>query len=183
MRFPQGTVSAADHPDPSLEEMMKVKDIMTEGPACCTGQDTLERAAHLMEEYDCGCIPVVDGADNNFVVGVVTDRDIAIRGIAHGLNAGTRVQDIMTEGVCCCSSDADVRDVEQLMASRQIRRVVVVDDDGCCVGMVAQADLARAAENRRDVTDEEVGRVVQAVSDTANDNRRPRDRDRGEGRS
>lgn len=147
---------------------MKVSDIMTPDPACCGPDDTIKRAAHLMEEHDCGCIPVVESTARQTVVGVVTDRDIAVRGVGYGMKASTLVRNIMTEDACCCSADADVREVEKLMADRQIRRVVVVDDAGCCVGIVAQADLARAAERGDDVSDEEVGRVVERISEPPN---------------
>ena len=152
---------------------MKVRDIMTQDPACCSSRDTLEKAAHLMEEFDCGCIPVVEDGEDNVVIGVITDRDIAVRAVGHGLKGDTPVAEVMTEEVCCCSADADLGTVEQLMADRQIRRIVVVDDGGCCVGMVAQADLARAAESNRDVTDEEVGRIVERISEPANESWRP----------
>lgn len=146
---------------------MKAREIMTTGPACCTPNDTIEKAAELMETYDCGCIPVVHASDNARVIGVITDRDIAVRGVGHGLGTRTQVGKLMTESPYCCTSDADLRDVEQIMSDRQVRRVVVVDNDGCCVGMVAQADLARAAESGTEVSDEEVGRVVEKISEPA----------------
>jgi CBS domain-containing protein len=146
---------------------MKAREIMTTGPACCTPSDTIERAAELMETYDCGCIPVVQASDNARVIGVITDRDIAVRGVGHSLGASTRVSELMTESPYCCTSDADLRAVEQIMSDRQVRRVVIVDDDGCCVGILAQADLARAAESGTEVSDDEVGRVVEKISEPA----------------
>jgi CBS domain-containing protein len=152
---------------------MKVSDIMTREPACCTPDDTMKQAAHLMEENDCGCIPIVASGDDNRVIGVVTDRDIAVRGVGRGMKANAQVRDVMTGNVCSCSDDADVSEVERLMAEHQIRRVVVVDNGGRCVGMVAQADLARAAEQGRDVSAEEIGRVVERISEPANDSWQP----------
>ncbi|MGQ0815144.1 MAG: CBS domain-containing protein [Gemmatimonadota bacterium] len=149
---------------------MKARDIMTANPACCTPDDTVERAAHLMEENDCGCIPVVEGSQSNCVIGVITDRDIAVRGVGHGRSPDVRVADLMTDSPYCCSADSDVRDIEGLMSDRQVRRVVIVDEDGCCVGIVAQADLARAAEEGREVSDEEVGRVVEKISEPSRSN-------------
>jgi CBS domain-containing protein len=144
---------------------MKARDIMTADPACCTGDDTIGDAAQLMEQHDCGCIPVVQDRGDNSVIGVITDRDIAVRAVGQGRASDTRVSEVMTASPFCCSADDDLRQVEDVMANRQVRRVVVVDDAGCCVGIVAQADLARAAETSRDVSDEEVGRVVERISE------------------
>jgi CBS domain-containing protein len=146
---------------------MKARELMTTDPACCSADDPVQRVAQLMAEKDCGCIPVVaDGTDGR-VLGVITDRDIAVRGVAKGKGPDARVRDLMTPDPFCCSLDADVKDVERVMAERQVRRVVVVDDAGCCVGVIAQADLARAAERQRDVSDVEVARVVERISEPA----------------
>jgi CBS domain-containing protein len=142
---------------------MKARDIMTAQPACCGPTDRVQRAAQLMEQNDCGCIPVV--TDDNSVIGVITDRDIAIRGVAHGHRSDSRVDELMTPSPYCCSVDADLRAVEDVMSDRQVRRVVIVDDDNCCVGIIAQADLARAAHRTDEVSDAEVGRVVENVSE------------------
>lgn len=146
---------------------MHARELMTPQPACCTPADTIGRAAQLMEQNDCGCIPVLHASDDSRVVGVITDRDIAVRGVAHDRSSDTEVRDLMTSSPCCCSADADVSEVERLMADRQVRRVVVVDDQGCCVGIVAQADIALAAERSPEVSDEEVGRVVERISEPA----------------
>lgn len=143
---------------------MKAQDLMTANPACCTPEDSAERAAQLMEDNDCGCIPVVADRNNSRIVGVITDRDIAIRGVAKGRGPDSRVRDLMTQEPFCCSADADIKDVERVMAERQVRRVFVVDHGRNCVGVIAQADLARAAERRKDVSDLEVARVVERIS-------------------
>ena len=149
---------------------MKAEEIMTRDPACCTPDDTAQEAARLMVENDCGCLPVVEDTETERVVGVVTDRDLAARGLAEGKGADTPVRELMSGNPSCCTPDADVEEVERIMAERQVRRVPVVDVQGCCVGMVAQADLARAG---RGVSDREVGRVVENVS-------QPTDRPGGE---
>jgi CBS domain-containing protein len=95
-------------------------------------------------------------------VGVVTDRDLATRGLARGLGPDTPVRDLMSENPSCCQPDDDVAEVERIMTERQVRRVPVVDADGRCVGMVAQADLAREDGA---VDDRELGRVVEAISE------------------
>lgn len=115
-----------------------------------------------MREHDCGCLPVVEDQEAKRVVGVVTDRDLACRCLAEGKGADTRVEEAMSSDPSCCAADADVDEVERIMAERQVRRVPVVDAQGCCVGMVAQADLAR---QDRGVSDREVGRVVERISE------------------
>ena len=145
-----------------MEENVKAEEIMTANPACCTPDDTAQRAATLMEENDCGCIPVVEDRETRKLLGVVTDRDLAIRGIGKGGDASTRVRELMSSDVSCCGPDSDIEEAEQILAERQVRRVPVIDDAGCCVGMIAQADVAREAARR--VNDQEVGEVVERIS-------------------
>jgi CBS domain-containing protein len=149
---------------------MKAQEIMTSAPASCTPNDTAQSAAQLMAEHDCGCLPVVEDTDTNRLVGVVTDRDLAVRGLAEGKSPDTPVQELMSTKPSCCTPDDDVEDVEKIMAERQVRRVPVIDGNGCCVGMVAQADLARTSE--RGVSDREVGRVVERISEPTAESRR-----------
>ena len=144
---------------------MKAREIMTERPACVTPDNTIADAARLMAKHDCGCIPVVAGRDDSCVVGVITDRDIAVRGVAHDHGSETTVRELMTAAPFCCAPDADVRDVEDTMSRQQVRRVVVADNGGCLVGMIAQADLARTAAHTEQLSDEEVGRVVERISE------------------
>ena len=151
---------------------MKARDIMTENLACCTPDDTVEHAAKLMVEHDCGCVPVVEDTRTKRLTGVVTDRDLACRCLGEGKGADTRVSEVMSANPSCCTPDTDLQEVEQIMAMRQVRRVPVIDDQGCCVGMVAQADLARA---NRAVGNREVGRVVERVSEPTDEPRSPID--------
>ena len=145
---------------------MKAQDLMTPCPASCTPDDTARRAALLMSENDCGCLPVVESRNSDRVVGVVTDRDIALRAVARGKGPDTPVRELMTADPECCPADADVEAVEHVMADRQVRRVVIVDGAGCCVGIVSQADLAREADRGRDVSEREVARVVERISES-----------------
>jgi CBS domain-containing protein len=117
-----------------------------------------------MRECDCGCIPVVEDKESNRLVGVITDRDIACRCTADGKGPNTPVKEAMSRDPKCCRPDDDVATVERIMAEEQVRRVPVVDDRGCCVGMIAQADLAL---NERAASDSEVGRVVERISEPA----------------
>lgn len=140
----------------------RARDIMTENPACCTAEDTVQAAAHLMADRDCGCLPVVDDMGRRHIVGVVTDRDLATRALGRGRGPDTRVRDVMSADPSCCTPDSDLAEVERVMSQRHVRRVPVVDDEGCCVGMVAQADLAR---DGRDADDHEVRRTIERISE------------------
>ena len=141
---------------------MKARDIMTPNPTCASVSDSAERVARVMQDTDCGSLPVVDAAGK--IVGVVTDRDLAIRGIGSGLGPDTAVAKLMTLFPFSCTPDDDLHAVEKIMAERKVRRVPVVDDSQHCVGIIAQADLARASTKRASVTDREVALVVERIS-------------------
>jgi CBS domain-containing protein len=121
---------------------MKALELMTSDPVCCTPDTTAQEAALMMAANDCGCLPVVDDAESRHLVGVVTDRDITLRGVARGLQPRTRVQELMSTELTTAHPEDALEAVEQLMAQVQVRRVPVVDEHGCCVGIIAQADLA-----------------------------------------
>ena len=142
---------------------MKAKDIMSAKPECVTLTDTIEAAAQIMANSDCGVVPVVN-TDSKNVVGILTDRDIAIRAVARGKPSSTLVRDIMTSSVATCSSESDVADVERTMSDRQVRRVVIVDGDEC-VGIISQGDIARAAGHQRGLAHVEVAHVVERISE------------------
>lgn len=140
---------------------MKVREIMTPTPACCTPEDTPQRAAQLMRDLDVGAVPIVDSERHRRPIGIVTDRDLCHAVIARGLDpARTLLGDCMTTDPVCCAPDDDVRHVSALMQERRIRRVPVVDDRGACCGIVAMADLATRAPG-----EVQVGRTIQEVSE------------------
>ena len=125
---------------------MFVKEIMTENPACCTPDQSLQEAAQLMVENDCGCIPVVKDMSLKKPIGVITDRDICCRTVAEGKNPlDLTVADVMTKNIATVSPNTSVEDCCNLMEEKQIRRVAVIDDMGSCCGIVAQADVANNA--------------------------------------
>jgi CBS domain-containing protein len=140
---------------------MQAQELMTRDPACCTPEDSAQKAAELMSQHDCGAIPVVEDEQSRHLCGMITDRDIAVRGVARGRGAETRVADLMTHDVECCPANADVTELERLMTERQVRRVPIIDADGQLIGIVAQADLARS----NSVDGEEVGHVVERISE------------------
>jgi CBS domain-containing protein len=139
---------------------MQAQELMTRDPACCTPEDSAQKAAELMSQHDCGAIPVVDDEQSRHLCGMITDRDIAIRGVARGRGADTKVADLMTNDVECCSADSDIKEVERVMTSRQVRRVPIIDADGELIGIVSQADLATS-----DIDEEEVGIVIERISE------------------
>ena len=141
---------------------MKAKDIMTAAPCCCSPNDSVQDVARMMRDNDCGAVPIVD---NGGVVGIVTDRDLTVRALAELMESDARVGDFITANPCCGSAEDDVRDIETLMADHQARCVPIVDADGCCVGIVAQADLTRAARNGERVSEHEIAIVVERISE------------------
>lgn len=141
---------------------MRIKDIMTPDPACCTPETTAREAAGLMREYDCGGIPVVDSLEQRHLLGIVTDRDLAIRGVAVGKDPETPVRELYTERPHTALPDDEIETVRQVMIKHKVRRVPVADRDNVVVGIVAQADLARQDAA---ASDREVGRVVEAISE------------------
>ena len=127
---------------------MKARDIMTQNPRVVTPETPVQEAARLMKTEDTGVLPVVEASTSRRLVGVLTDRDIAIRVVAEGRN-GAVVRDVMSPSVRTCRADDDVDDVMRVMADEQIRRIPIVDDAGTVVGIVSQADLVREGPDRR----------------------------------
>ena len=144
---------------------MRVRDIMTSDPAWCTPESTARDAATLMREHDCGSIPVVQSKEKRNLVGTVTDRDLAIRGLAEGKGPEARVRELMTSSPVTCGPDDEVETVREVMVARLVRRVPVVEG-GALVGIVAQADIAR---EEGAASDQEVGRIVEAISEPRGD--------------
>jgi len=124
------------------------RDIMTPNPACCSPNTTLDQVAKMMVQHNCGEIPIVDAA--NCPIGVVTDRDIVCRAVAEGKNpSGYPAENVMTTSVVTAPVTATIDEVVATMADHQIRRLPVVDESGCLVGIIAQADIASEAPTRQ----------------------------------
>ncbi len=139
---------------------MNVRDLMTESPAVCTPDTGLQDVAKMMVEHDCGAIPVIENEQGGKPVGIITDRDITIRTVAKGQNPlQQRAADAMTHGTETVRPSESVDRAAQLMEQQKIRRLVVVDDDDTCVGIVAQADLARHT------SDDQTGELVEEISE------------------
>jgi CBS domain-containing protein len=120
--------------------MPKIADIMSTDVRTIQPQESLRRAAQCMQELDVGALPVCDGER---LLGMLTDRDIAIRAVADGLNPDQAcVSDIMSPEVQYCTADQDAEEAKRLMGDRQIRRLPVVDGEQRLVGIVSLGDLA-----------------------------------------
>jgi CBS domain-containing protein len=133
-----------------------IRDIMTKDIECASPESTLQDAASAMKTRDIGSLPVCEGKR---VVGIITDRDIAIRGVAEGRDPGsTKVRDCMSKDIVSVREDADLKEAERLMKERQLRRLPVLNGEGNLVGYLAIAKIARTE------SPEEAGKVLQGVS-------------------
>lgn len=122
---------------------MIANELMTTPAVVCVTRDTIQQAARLMAEHDCGCLPVVASREARHLVGVVTDRDISVRAVAEGKGPDTPVRDVMSSDPLSCEPDDDIHTIGRIMALRKIRRLPVRDRQGLCIGIIAQADVAR----------------------------------------
>lgn len=124
--------------------MPAISEIMTANPQTAQAGDSLQTVAQAMQAGDFGSMPVLDGQQ---LVGVVTDRDIAVRGVAKGLQGDAQVSEIMTAQPVCVGPDCDLSEAAQLMQEKQIRRLYVTDKEAL-VGVAALADVVAAAGDR-----------------------------------
>jgi CBS domain-containing protein len=127
---------------------MKARDIMTKHPQVVTPDTPVQEAARLMKSEDTGVLPVVESQGSRRPVGVITDRDITLRVVAEG-RSQAMVRDAMSASVRTARESDDLKDVMELMASEQVRRVPIVDDRGELVGIVSQADIVLEGDDKR----------------------------------
>ena len=123
---------------------MNIRDLMTSDVQTVSPGDTVQQAAGFMLSADTGSIPVCDGAK---IVGMITDRDIAVRGIGKGLGPDCTVADLMSKDIVCARDTDDVHAIAQQMSDKQVRRMPVVDADDRLVGMVSLGDLSRQSQD------------------------------------
>lgn len=122
---------------------MRIDKLMTHHVATCGPQDSLEHAAGLLWESDCGCLPVTGGG-GRWLEGIITDRDICMAALFQGRALrDLRVEDAMTRKVHTCKPRDDIEEAQRLMQNAQVRRLPVLDDHGALVGIVSMADIAR----------------------------------------
>lgn len=151
---------------------MEIREVMTAQVQCCGPDDSLERAARLMWDNDCGCLPVCTSADGKAqAVGLITDRDICMCALFEGQPlSGLRVQQAMTQRLLGCQPADTLEQAERLMQQAQVRRLPVLSADGQLLGIVSLADLARTAAREgssrmigREISESEVGHTLAAI--------------------
>lgn len=141
----------------------QVRDVMTPNPECVSERDSISDVARIMKEQDTGVVPVVDGKK---IIGLITDRDIVIRGIAEGRDlSSVKVNELMTKSVRSVSEDTPVNDVLNLMGNSEIRRVPVVNGNNELVGIISLGDIATNSNQ-----DDRVGKAVENISEAPPNN-------------
>ena len=141
---------------------MKIREIMTEDPVCCTPETKLQRVAQLMIENDCGCIPVIESRQNPQLLGLITDRDIVCRTIAQGQNPlELTAKDCMSSPCVTVAPTMSLEECCEVLKNSKVRRVPVVDQSGWCCGIVSQADIARRA------SDHQIAWLLKEISEEA----------------
>jgi CBS domain-containing protein len=122
---------------------MKVSEVMTRDVQTIRPDQPVQQAASFMLSADAGSVPVTDG---DRLIGMITDRDIAVRGVAKGYGPDTPVRELMTDDIICVREDDDVDDVASKMSEAQVRRLPVIDDQERLCGIVSLGDLSRDAD-------------------------------------
>ena len=141
--------------------MTKCSDVMTRNPVSARPDDTVASVARLMKENDIGPVPIVDNDSSKKLVGIVTDRDLAIKIVAAGRDPQTTpVSEVMTTNVITCRDDDDIETALDAMSTQQLRRIPVVDAGNMLLGIIAQADIATRMDSP-----EKTGEVVKDISE------------------
>ena len=141
---------------------MRVRDVMTREVDTASATDTIQQVARMMADGDYGVVPVCEGST---ITGIVTDRDIAVRGVAQGCGLDTPIERIMSRDVEVVREDDRIEDVHDRMSAAQVRRLPVVNAQDELIGIVALADVARSDDER------EIGDTVQEISEESSGSR------------
>jgi CBS domain-containing protein len=141
--------------------MKKCNEVMTKYPVCCLPTDSVAKAAESMKNGNFGSIPVIENEQTQKLVGIVTDRDLALTVVAEGRDAkSTQVETVMMRRVVTCFAGDDVQLALDAMAEHQLRRIPIVDRDNRIVGIITQADVATRV-NQPEKTAEMVKEISQ----------------------
>ena len=132
-------------------EPLAARDVMTRNPKTVTRQSSLREAAVVMRDENCGVVPVLDVSGR--LEGILTDRDIVVRGLVNEGSPGLRIEDVMTDDVSAVTEDEPLTSVLDLMGRKQVRRVPVVDRDDRLLGIISMADIANRADYDEDLQD------------------------------
>ncbi len=145
---------------------MKIcQDVMTPNPVCCLPTDNVVAVAQIMKREDIGPLPVIDNTESQKLIGVITDRDLALKVVGEGRDAGsTRVEAVMTRKVVTCRADDELKVAMKLMSDHQLRRIIIVDNANTVKGIISQADLATRM-NQPEKTAEVVKDISQAKAE------------------
>ncbi len=123
--------------------MKTCEDLMTSNPVCCLATDTVKSVAEIMKRENIGPMPVIDGEQTRKLIGVITDRDLALKVVGEGRDAAsTKVEAVMTRKVVTCRADDSMQRALDAMAENQLRRVIIVDQENKVLGIISQADVA-----------------------------------------
>jgi CBS domain-containing protein len=123
--------------------MRKCGEVMTMNPTCCLPNDTVAKVAQMMRSKDIGPVPIIENEQTQRLVGIVTDRDLALKVVAEGRDAKTTTAaEVMTGKVVTCHAEDDLQKALDAMSEHQLRRIPVVDSDFRIIGIIAQADVA-----------------------------------------
>jgi CBS domain-containing protein len=134
--------------------MKKCSDVMTKNPTCCLPTDRVSVPAQLMKTENVGSIPVVENNQSKKLIGIITDRDIALQVVGFERDPkSTTVGDVMTREVVTCYADDDIQKAVDAMADHQLRRMPVVDHNHMIVGIIAQADVATRLDQPKDTAE------------------------------
>lgn len=124
---------------------MRISEVMTREVATVRSDQTAREAASFMLQGDAGSIPVTEG---DRLIGMITDRDIAVRGVAQGLGPDTQVRELMSGGLICARADDDIEEVAMRMSEAQVRRLPVIDEAENLIGIAGLSAWATSAGNR-----------------------------------
>ena len=123
--------------------MKKCNEVMTKNPVCCLPNDTVFKVAQLMKSKDFGSVPIIENEQTKKLVGIVTDRDLALKIVAEGRGPkSTKVEQVMTRKVVTCGAEDDLQKALDAMSWNKLRRIPIVDNNNGIVGIIAQADVA-----------------------------------------
>ena len=142
--------------------MKNCESMMTKDPICCLPTDTVVKAAQMMKRENIGSIPVIENEQTRKLVGIVTDRDLALKVVAQGKDAKSMlVESVMTDTLVTCQAEDEIQKALDAMSEHQLRRIPIVNKENKILGIIAQADVATRV-NKPEKTAEMVKDISQA---------------------